>query len=278
MADNPGDKRMNRLRSLFEKRKLPTLAEAPAPAAELAMPQAATVPEHARLGFSAYGEDLIMVGWLGHYGVQPTDIRYLDIGAATPQHLNNTYLLYSMGARGLLVEPDPDQAALLRAARPRDVVAQVGVAFDERRSSKLYRFTNRVFNTFSEEQKEFVLETSRSWPENVRQTLIDEVEVELVPVNELITRWMPDHAPHVVSIDVEGVEMPVLRSMDPSLLKMDDKLPSLLCFEAHGYVEDFLDVLGPHGYAVTARTPDNILFRRDPEWVTRDILAGVRPK
>lgn len=248
--------------------------EAPAPAA----PPAPAIPDGARLGYSAYGEDLIAVGWLNHYGVQPERVRYLDIGAAKPQHLNNTYLLYAMGARGLLVEPDPEQAAILRAARPRDVVAQVGVAFDDRRKSTLFRMKDQVFNTFSEEQRDFVLSTSQNWPEHLRQNVIEEVEVELVPINELISKLVPDYAPHFVSIDVEGVEMRVLGSLDPALLRVSDKEPSILCFEAHGYEEDFLRYLGPHGYVQTARTPDNLLFRRDPEWVTKDILAGIRPK
>jgi len=262
---------MNPLKGLLFGRRRPGGGDS-APS-EQAVPTQAV---HGRTGYSAYGEDLLMLGWLNHYSVPPERIRYLDIGAAMPAHLNNTYLFYSIGARGLLVEPDPDQAAILREARPRDVVMQVGVAFDERRSAKLHRFTNRVFNTFSEEQAEFVLETSRTWPENVRQSLVDRVEIELVPINEMISRHMPDHAPHLVSIDVEGVELPVIRSLDLALLKFDEAAPSFICAEAQGYPRDWLAVVEPHSYVVSARTPDNLIFRRDPTWVTPENLAGIR--
>ncbi len=82
-----------------------------------ATPAAEPKASHARHGHSAYGEDVLMQGWLNHYGVAPDRIRDLDIGAAIPAHLNITFLFNSVGACGFLVESDPDQAAVLRTIR-----------------------------------------------------------------------------------------------------------------------------------------------------------------
>src|SRR5882762_7743018 len=73
---------------------------------------------------SAAGEDRLVIAWLQIvYGLSDASkIRYCDIGANHPRTLNNTFALYARGASGVLIEPDPDQCALLRKDRPRDVV------------------------------------------------------------------------------------------------------------------------------------------------------------
>ena len=45
---------------------------------------------------------------------------YLDIGAADPTALSNTYLFYTRGCHGVLVEPNPARLGALRSVRPRD--------------------------------------------------------------------------------------------------------------------------------------------------------------
>src|ERR1700757_1387281 len=78
--------------------------------------------------FAGNGEDLLIAGWFRHYGCDLSRIRYVDIGANHPISLSNTFLLYEAGACGVLIEPDPKNAALLRAKRPRDIVINAGVA------------------------------------------------------------------------------------------------------------------------------------------------------
>jgi hypothetical protein len=114
--------------------------------------------------FSGYGEDLMVLGWLQHYRCDLSKVRYVDVGASHPTRLSNTYLLYCAGARGILIEPDPEQASLLRAKRPRDIVVNAGIAFDQRRHATLFRMTAPVFNTFSRDQAEFVVKSSGKWP------------------------------------------------------------------------------------------------------------------
>ena len=80
----------------------------------------------ATVSFSAFGEDVIVASWLRAAGLDMREIRYLDVGAGEPRQLSNTCLLYTLGASGVLVEPDPDQANALLAARSRDTVVNVG--------------------------------------------------------------------------------------------------------------------------------------------------------
>src|SRR5262245_48341427 len=55
--------------------------------------------------YAQQGEDLILWNMCEFLKIrQPT---YLDIGAYDPIEINNTYLFYTRGCRGVLVEPNP---------------------------------------------------------------------------------------------------------------------------------------------------------------------------
>lgn len=213
--------------------------------------------------FSGNGEDLLVIGWFQHYGCDLSRIRYLDIGANDPVFLSNTFLLYGAGARGVLIEPDPRLADRLRAKRPRDIVINAGVAFDERRSATLFQMTASGFNTFSRDQAEFVIKSSRDWDPSARQDIVGEVTVPLIPINEIIAEHVA--SPAFVSIDTEGADLAILQTIDLALLNDDPKIPTLVCAEASAPLADFAKVLSPSGFEFAARTPDNWIFRRHPE-------------
>jgi FkbM family methyltransferase len=208
------------------------------------------------LSYSGAGEDRLVIAWLQvEYRLSDvTKIRYCDIGANHPKRLNNTFALYARGARGVLVEPDPDSAATLRKTRPRDTVLNVGVAFDERRSAKLQRLTSSVFNTFSTSQADFVVQSSKGWQANQLQSIRDEVEIELVPANDILAAHCSEGL-HFLSIDAEGVDFPILASIDFQRFK-----PLMICVEASRPQPEFDEVLGRHGYSLFSRTPDNFIF------------------
>ena len=76
--------------------------------------------EEARLSFSQNGEDMIVRSALDQLGI--TKPTYIDIGANDPFYLSNTATSYLRGGNGILAEPIPKRAALLRNQRPRDNV------------------------------------------------------------------------------------------------------------------------------------------------------------
>ena len=71
-----------------------------------------------RLSFSQFGEDLLLEHLLPNKGF------YIDVGANHPVTHSNTWLFYRNGWRGIVVEPNPDLAALHRKRRPADVVLE----------------------------------------------------------------------------------------------------------------------------------------------------------
>jgi FkbM family methyltransferase len=216
-----------------------------------ALGPAATSLFRGDFSYSGAGEDRLVLSWLSTvYGLSETEIRYCDIGANHPRKLSNTFAMYQRGARGILVEPDPQLADLLRRDRPRDIVLNVGAAFDERRSATLMRFNSSVFNTFSEAQADLITNSSKNWRPDQLQDIQSELEIQLVHVNDILSQI---DALHFLSIDAEGVDLPILRAIDFNVFR-----PKMICIEASA---DFDPVLKPYGYEMTARTPDNVIYR-----------------
>ena len=214
-------------------------------------------PEMTSIAFSSSGEDVMAVSWLRSSGIDLSTVRYLDIGAAEPKRLSNTYLLYTLGASGVLVEPDPDQVHELRSARSRDTVLSAAIAFDDRRRAPLARMRRRVFNTFLEGHAEKIIAASSGWPGNQQESIVDRIEVDLLPINDVIERYMGGVAPDFLSIDTEGCDFDILRSLDLARFR-----PRLICIEPDQPVHEFAKLLEPLGYLLVCPTPDNLMFLR----------------
>ena len=204
--------------------------------------------------FSAWGEDRIIKSWLDIKGIPPHEVRYLDIGAAYPVFLSNTYLLYKNGGRGVLVEPDPKQVKLLREVRTEDLVLEVGVAVEKGRG-KLLQLTSPVFNTFSVAAAEKAVEQSKGWKECQRQDVVGAVDVELVTLNEILEVHFSKSPMHVLSIDVEGMDFSVIQSLDFDRFK-----PLVICTEIGSEQAVYEKMLSKHGYQFVCWTPDNFIF------------------
>ena len=199
----------------------------------------------AAVSFSGDGEDRVAMGWIWQLTKRDwPDIRYLDVGACHPTRLSNTFAMYSKGARGVLVEPNPDMIGALRTKRPKDIIIPAGIAFDERRSAELHRFTEPVFNSFG----------SKSTP---YASYLDSVSVPLIPLNDILQEHFRERPPEFLSIDAEGVDFAILRSID-----FDAHKPLLICIETSSGWNEYADLLGPHGYQFICRTPDNAMFAR----------------
>jgi len=209
------------------------------------------------VGYSSYsgaGEDRLVMAWLRvAAGMQLRDVRYCDIGANHPKYLSNTFALYRSGASGVLIEPDPFLCEKLRRVRPRDAVLNVGAAFDDRRSAKLQRLSHRAFNTFLPEEAEFVIKRSANWSHGDRQKIVDEIEVPLVPVNDILASNLPDGI-DFLSIDTEGCNLQILQSIDLKQFQ-----PRIICIEAS---DDFAHIMQASDYELLARTPDNVIYRK----------------
>ena len=192
--------------------------EPPPPASAPATPPPA-LPEHARLSFSQQGEDIVLFHVL-HELMKIAAPTYLDVGAAYPVRGNNTYLLYTTGARGVLVEPNPTLAAQLRSQRPRDTVVEAGIGVANAVEADYFQIKgNAMLNTFSTEQ---VAHLQRGKTESVVERV---VKMPLLNINQVIQDHL-GRAPDLLSTDVEGLDDAIIRTLELSRFR-----PAAICAE-----------------------------------------------
>jgi FkbM family methyltransferase len=220
------------------------------------------LPKKARLSYAQCGEDLI-VQFIFEALRLPRP-AYLDLGAYHPRHMSNTFLFYTQGGRGVCVEPDPTLYAHLKRVRPHDICLNVGVGAGGAEQADFYIMTSKTLNTFSRQEAE---RYQRYGNQKIEQV----IQVPLLPVNEIISRYCKA-MPQFISIDVEGLDLEIVKSLD-----FDTFRPAVLCVETLTYTEDrterklteIADVVCGRGYFLYADTYINSIFVDRETWTSR---------
>ncbi len=199
-----------------------------------------------KVSYAQCGEDIIIEYVLAALGVDK--VRYLDIGAHDPVYLSNTYYFYRRSGSGVCVEPNPVLIKAFKKTRPSDVCLNVGVG-ETAGTADLFIMTTPTLSTFS-----------RAEAERYQSYGTEEIEraipIEIKSVNQVIEEYF-DHVPHLVSIDVEGLDLAILKSFDFSRYR-----PQVICVETLTYSEDgserkldeVIDVLQANDYFIYADT------------------------
>lgn len=168
--------------------------------------------------YSQYGEDIILERL---FSGQKRGF-YVDVGAYHPMHYSNTYLLYKKGWSGVNIDPNPNSICLFNWHRRRDTNLNYGIS--ERFTLKPYFvFNHQSCNTFSPKQKSLMLDRSFI-------KIIKETKVKCVPLQEILNKQAPKSI-DMLNVDVEGMNMEVIRSMDWSTVR-----PKVICIE-----DDYFD-------------------------------------
>lgn len=161
-----------------------------------------------RKSYSQVAEDLLIAFFLH----KEKEVSYIDIGCLWPTRQSNSFFFYERGGQGLCIDPNPDIRAEYEAARPRDTFLNLGVGAQEG-SLTYHRFQNPVFNTFLAERAAKLEATGRPG-----RTPIGSVEIPVRPLASILREldWRARFGPRVdfLSMDVEGLEMDVLSSID----------------------------------------------------------------
>ena len=207
--------------------------------------------------YSQCGEDLIVAFLLDSiYG--PGTRTYLDLGANHPFKLSNTALFYHQGGRGVLVEPDPYLAKVLRRTRPRDLVIQKGVHVQGLDHADFFIMEPPTLNTFSKAEMERYVKMGHL----LRQT----ATVALENVNTILS-MSPSF--DFMTIDIEGLDSEVLRSVDWHAHR-----PTCVCVETLTYeknkaprkITEISDYMISQGYVLYADTYINSIYVDLTKW------------
>ena len=217
--------------------------------------------EGGRESYAQCGEDLIIAYVFKVLGRKT--IEYLDIGAHHPTYLSNTYYFYLLGQRGVCVEPDATLLADFREQRSEDVLLNVGIGPDEG-EAEFFVLTTPTLNTFSREEAERYVSYGAQRIERIEK-------VEIRDVNRVMAEQF-GKAPDLLSLDVEGLDLAILQSLD-----FDRYGPDVCCVETLSYAEDgserkldeIIAFMVSKGYFVYADTYINSIFVRQSAWRAR---------
>jgi FkbM family methyltransferase len=169
------------------------------------------------LAYSQDGEDMI----LRRLFERQARGFYVDVGAHHPYRFSNTCYFYRRGWRGINIDPNPDAIDAFRRDRPSDINVCVGVS-DAAANLSFHFFNEPALNTFDAD-----LAAARARLAGYR--LLETRSVPVRRLDDLLIEYLPrDRKIDFMSIDVEGMDLSVLRSNDWSRFR-----PSLLLVEAH---------------------------------------------
>lgn len=205
------------------------------------------------MSYSQCGEDRI-VRWVLEV-LRVRQPRYLDIGAYQPRRLNNTYLFYTLGGSGVLVEPNPSWTARIRRVRPRDVCLEAGVAGRPASGVPFYVMRSDTLCTFSRAEAERMVAECREEIREVRSLdVITPAQIQAEHFSEGL---------NFVSLDAEGLDLEILQAFDFEACR-----PEVFCIETISYAidgsgekaHDVIDFMRSRGYAVHADTYVNTIF------------------
>ncbi|KQM63980.1 hypothetical protein ASE74_12280 [Pedobacter sp. Leaf216] len=206
------------------------------------------------LTFSQEGEDRLIERIIGkkHYGI------YVDVGAHHPSSLSNTYYFYRMGWRGINIDAMPGSMAQFNKTRPYDINIEQPIS-DEVANLDYYMFSSPELNTFDTKNVAVFL----TYP---TVKLLDKISLKttrLATVLEQNLSKLGANEIDFLSIDVEGLDLKVLRSNDwlkfrPNLILVEDLFADVM----KSYNSELSTYLNNVGYNMVAKTQNTIFFKK----------------
>lgn len=209
------------------------------------------LPDGTKFSFSQFGEDLVAGSLFAALGVAKPS--YIDIGAYEPIRSNNTYLFHRRGGRGVLVEPNVALTSRLKRKRSGDTVLVAGIGTSDVTEADYYVLSDDELNTFDKDQADRLTRETTT-------KLVKVVKMPLLNINRVLAEHFGGAAPDYLSIDIEGLDFAVLRTLDFARFR-----PKVICAETiitatMRHNPDTLALMAEKGYELRGMTHANTLF------------------
>lgn len=213
--------------------------------------------------FSQCGEDIIIEFIFDELKIKkPT---YIDIGAHHPYYLSNTAYFYLKGSKGISIEPDPYLFKEIKKERPNEICLNVGVAETSGGTADFYIMDVPTLNTFSKTEADRYVSYGN-------KTIKEIITLPLLSVNDIIAQNFNNKSPNFISLDVEGMDLAIIKSFDFYKFK-----PDVFCIETLSYTEnkteeklkDIINYVESKGYFLYADTFINSIFVEKEKWKNR---------
>lgn len=162
---------------------------------------------HIKNTYAQSGEDSIIAFILNMLNIPFNQASYIDLGANHARELSNTYFLYQSGARGVLVEANPNLIPELKFYRHEDVILNKCVDVESGKEIKFYVLNGDGLSTTDyNAATSFVMS-------NPNLEITEETVVRTISYKDIVDEYL-GKAPTVLSIDIEGKDLEVLKTIN----------------------------------------------------------------
>ena len=170
--------------------------------------------------YSIFGEDKFIERYFGN---KPKGF-YIDVGCYHPLDGNNTQLLYKKGWNGINLDINYYSIKLFNFLRKGDINIHSGISNKKNRLTMYYRKEINMLNTLDEKIAKM----------NFRNGY-KKKNIQVNTLNYFISKYFKKlDMIDFINIDVEGVELNVLKSLNFKIYK-----PQLICVEIHNIKKMF---------------------------------------
>ena len=206
--------------------------------------------------YSQCGEDKIIEFILAYLG-ENKGLTYLDIGCNNYKNLNNTYGLYKKGIRGVLIDANPIFIEDVKRYRPEDTVLNCGIGPKKSKEMIFYIVNIDGLSSFDLG----IIEEAKK--QNISIEIENKVKVPVYTLDDIYINYFAT-VPTIVSLDVEGIELDILKSSD-----FEKYRPVIFIIESIEYSgsklaltkrEEILNFMREKGYVEYAFTGVNSIF------------------
>ncbi|GAT31994.1 methyltransferase, FkbM family [Terrimicrobium sacchariphilum] len=203
--------------------------------------------------FAQEGEDAVLAGL-----IDPEWNRkgfFVDVGAHHPTRFSNTWMFYQAGWRGINIDPTPGSMVPFRELRSEDVNLEVAIS-REAAVRKFYCYNEPALNGIDNDRREELKDT--------HYKLERILDIETLPLSEILKRHRERFvSPSFLTIDVEGLEVEVLSSVDLQKYSFDfilveQMLPDLMALGK----SDVWKYVTERGYKAVACTGRTVFYQR----------------
>jgi FkbM family methyltransferase len=201
--------------------------------------------------YAQEGEDLILYRMI--YGKIEKGF-YVDVGAHHPKRFSNTYFFYKQGWRGINIEPMPGSKRNFDKVRPRDINLEIPINSTEEKLT-YYIFNDPALNGFSKD-------VSQLRNQSPDYKIIRTVDMKTKTLSSVLNEHLSGgQRINLLSIDVEGLDLEVLKSNDwrtykPDFIMVEDKEFNITQSE-ESTIFSFLQQMN---YQLVAKTLSTLIF------------------
>lgn len=202
--------------------------------------------------YSQEGEDMILRRLFGN---QLTGF-YVDVGAHHPKRFSNTFFFYKKGWNGINIDAMPGSMKLFNKQRRRDINIEQPIS-DTEEVLTYYAFNEPALNGFSKK-------ISNDRDGKGDYNIIFKQEMKTARLDDILLEYIPSNIAEIdfLSIDVEGLDFMVLKSLDferyrPKVILIEI-LGSDLAMLMDSDITHYLEKLG---YLIYAKAVNTVVFK-----------------